>query len=161
MGMISDTEMAAISIKPASTVDLPAIIKLLAESELPQAGVGDNLATALVAHAGGEVIGCAALEIHGTAALLRSVAVAVTYRGQGLGQTLTQATLALARQQGITHLYLLTETAANFFLKFGFQPVDRSQVSPAVQNSIEFTTLCPASALAMELRLDQVDPTVG
>ena len=72
---------------------------------------------------------------------------------------MTQAALALARRQGITHVYLLTETAANFFPRFGFRPVDRSQVPPAVQNSIEFTSLCPASALAMELRLDKADAT--
>jgi amino-acid N-acetyltransferase len=70
---------------------------------------------------------------------------------------MTRSALALARRQGITHVYLLTETAANFFPKFGFRQVDRSQVPPAVQTSIEFTTLCPASALAMELRLEQAD----
>lgn len=159
MGSISNRKLSAISIEPASAVDLPAIVNLLAESELPQAGVDDHLTTALVARTGGQVIGCAALELYGSAALLRSVAVASTCRGRGLGQKLTRSALALARRQGITHVYLLTETATNFFPKFGFRPVDRSQVPQTVQTSIEFTTLCPASALTMELRLDQADAT--
>jgi amino-acid N-acetyltransferase len=83
------------------------------------------------------------------AALLRSVAVDQARRGQGLGQQLTQAALSLAKQQGVTEVYLLTETAADFFPRFGFRPVSRAQVAPAVQGSVEFTTACPASALAM------------
>ena len=103
--------------------------------------------------AGQAVVGSAALELYGAAALLRSVAVALSFRGQGLGQQLTQAALKLARQRDITHIYLLTETASEFFSNFGFRPIDRSQVPFSVQNSMEFTSLCPASALAMELCL--------
>jgi amino-acid N-acetyltransferase len=81
--------------------------------------------------------------------LLRSVAVAQSQRGLGLGIRLTEAGVALARARGIKALYLLTETAAGFFPRFGFRPVSRDEVAPAVRQSIEFTRACPASALAM------------
>lgn len=147
----------AVSIDRANAEDLPAILDLLTRSDLPQEGLSDHLATTLVARAGQTVVGSAALELYGTAALLRSVAVEQALRGQGLGGRLTQAALALARQRGVTYVYLLTETAGEFFPRFGFHPIARSQVPPAVQRSVEFTSVCPASALVMELHLEGLD----
>jgi len=43
------------------------------------------------------VIGSAALECYGTVALLRSIAVVVAQRGQGLGERLTRSALGLAQ----------------------------------------------------------------
>jgi len=134
--------------------DLPAILSLLERSGLPGDGLSDHLATALVARAGRAVVGSAALEVYGTAALLRSVAVEEAFQGQGLGTRLTRAALALARQQGITGVYLLTETAGGFFPRFGFRPIARSEVPSAVRRSVEFTSACPASAQVMSVRLD-------
>src|SRR5258708_145079 len=104
---------------------------------------------ALVAREGGRVAGCAVLEHYDTVGLLRSVAVAQSQRGLGLGIRLTEAAEALARARGIKALYLLTETAAGFFPRFGFRPVSRNEVALAVRQSIEFTRACPATALAM------------
>lgn len=141
------------TIEAATAADLPALLALLARNGLPAAGLADHLATALVARAGGAVIGSAALEIYGEAALLRSVAVDAAWRGRGLGQALTGAALDLARRRGVVAVYLLTETAAGFFPRFGFQPLPRAAVAPAVQQSVEFTTVCPDSAQAMALNL--------
>jgi amino-acid N-acetyltransferase len=137
------------SIEPAKPTDLAAILDLLASHRLPEDEVERHLATALVAREGGRIAGCAVLEPYGTAGLLRSVAVAQSQRGLGVGIRLTEAAVALARAQGIKALYLLTETAAGFFPRFGFRPVSRDEVAPAVRASIEFTSACPASALAM------------
>jgi amino-acid N-acetyltransferase len=99
-----------------------------------------------VARDGDAVVGSAALEVYGGAALLRSVAVDPARRGQGLGQRLTRTALDVARQQGIATVYLLTETAGDFFPRFGFRPTERAAVEPAVQQSVEFTSACPAGA---------------
>lgn len=141
------------TIAPAGTEDLPAILALLGQSHLPEAGLGAHLATTLVARDGSSIVGTAALELYGRAALLRSVAVDPTQRGRGLGQRLTAAALDLARARGVRAVYLLTETAAGFFPKLGFRPIARDAVDAGVQTSIEFTTACPASALAMALEL--------
>ena len=98
-------------------------------------------------------MGCAALELYGQAALLRSVAVAWDLRSTGLGRRLTEAALELSRHLGVEEAYLLTETADHFFPRFGFRPIPRSEVPRSVRSSIEFTSACPASARAMMLDL--------
>lgn len=138
-----------ITIEPAGEATLPALLSLLAASGLPPEGLSEHLPTALIARDNDQVIGSAALELYGSSALLRSVAVAPAYQGQGLGQQLTRAAIDLAQRRGVTHLYLLTETAGAFFPKFGFSPIDRADVPAQVKSSLEFTTLCPDSALVM------------
>jgi len=143
----------AILIEPATSNDLPAILGLIERSGLPQDGLADHMAAALVARDGDRVVGSAALEMYGASALLRSVAVDASLRGQGLGRRLTQAALDLARQRGVTGVYLLTETAAEFFPRFGFQRIERAEVPSAVRTSVEFTSACPTSALVMRTEL--------
>ena len=140
-------------ISPATPADLPAILALLAASKLPRAGIEAHVASTLVARQEPGVVGTAALELYGGAALLRSVAVATERRGQGLGAALTAAALDLARRRGVRTVYLLTETAGQFFPRFGFTAITRAQVEPAVLESPEFSTACPKSALVMVKQL--------
>ena len=141
-------------LESATPADLTPIMALLARTDLPPDGLRDHLATTLVARSDQAIVGCAALELYGAAALLRSVAVEPSHQRQGLGQQLTQAALDLARQNGAREVYLLTTTAGAFFPRFGFEPVTRTDVPAAVQQSVEFTSACPVSALVMRLRLD-------
>ena len=140
-------------ISPMDDADLIPVLRLLAQSGLPDAGFANHLATALVARKDQRVIGSVALELYAQSALLRSLAVSDSFQRQGLGQQLIQAALALARSHHVEQVYLLTETAEVFFSRFGFQPVDRAIVDPAVQQSVEFTSACPASAVAMMLKI--------
>ena len=137
------------TITAATPADLPAIFQLLDDNRLPRAGLDAHLATTLVARDDGALVGTAALELYGRAALLRSVAVSSAQRGRGLGQALTAAALDLGRQRGVAAVYLLTETASEFFPKLGFRPVARADVDAAVLGSAEFSTACPQSALVM------------
>ncbi len=50
-------------------------------------------------------------------------------------------------------MFLLTETAAHFFPRFGFRAISRGEVPESVRASLEFTTACPKSALVMERAL--------
>jgi len=143
----------AVTIEPARPDDLAAILALLERGRLPAAGIEQHVAGAVVARDDQRVIGCAAVELYEQAGLLRSVAVDQDFRGRGLGVRLTEAALTSARARGVRTLYLLTETAAGFFPRFGFRPIPRDQVSPAVRRSVEFTTACPASAQAMVVEL--------
>ena len=136
-------------IRAATPSDLPAVMILLEKDKLPVAGLKEHVATTLVAQRSARVVGCAAVEVYGTSGLLRSVAVNEERRGEGLGHQLTQAALDLARARGVTSVYLLTTTAEQFFPRFGFREVAREDVDPAVRASVEFTTACPASAVAM------------
>jgi amino-acid N-acetyltransferase len=141
-------------IEAAHADDLPAIFALLENSGLPQDGLSDHLATTLVAQEDQSIVGSAALELYGTAALLRSVAVVDRLRGQGLGQRLTKAALNLAKQHGVMLVYLLTETASGFFPRFGFRPIPRSEAQPAIHHSTEWTSACPVTAQAMVVKLN-------
>ncbi|HYU38126.1 MAG TPA: arsenic resistance N-acetyltransferase ArsN2 [Gemmatimonadales bacterium] len=143
------------AVTPAVPADLPAILELLAASKLPRAGIEAHVATTLVARDDTRVVGSVALELYGSAALLRSVAVATPLRGRGLGATLTLAALDLARRHRVRTVYLLTETAGQFFPKFGFRAIARTEVESAVLSSTEFTTACPKSALVMRATLPE------
>jgi len=142
-----------LTIEPAQAADQAAVLALLERSSLPTDGLSDHFDSTVVAHAGDQIVGCAALEVYEAAALLRSVAVDERLRGQGWGQRLTEAVLDQARRLGVHEVYLLTETASGFFPRFGFQPISRAEVARAVQQSVEFTSACPSSALVMVLRL--------
>lgn len=139
-----------ILIEPAVPADFPAMVSLLEACALPPQGLADHLASAFVARdAGGEVVGCVALEPYADGALLRSVAVAPALRGTGLGRRLTEAALQLATAKHISSIYLLTETAVGFFMHLGFRVVGRDAVAPGVRKAEEFTTLCPSTATVM------------
>lgn len=138
----------------AQETDLPEVLTLLRACALPTEGVDAVLQTMLVAHEEKHLIGCAGLEVSGTVALLRSVAIHPAHRSRMLGQHLVQAILDHARSLRIHVVYLLTETASEYFPRFGFRVIERSAVAPAIRASVEWTSACPASAQAMVLHLD-------
>ena len=144
-----------VTITSARREDLPQILELLEECELPKEGLAPHLSTTLVARKGKEVVGCSALELYQELALLRSVAVKPSFRKRGLGLNLTGAALALAKYHNVTKVFLLTETARTFFSKLGFVEARRSVVPENVKQSVEFTTLCPDSCTVMTKSLAQ------
>lgn len=135
----------------ANESEFTAVVALLERSRLTDAGLADHRDSLVVARKEGRVVGCAALELYGEQALLRSVAVDDAMRGRGLGERLTHAALDRARRQGVRVIYLLTETAAQFFPRFGFEVVDRASVRGDVTQSVEFTSACPSTATVMAL----------
>jgi nucleoside-diphosphate-sugar epimerase/N-acetylglutamate synthase-like GNAT family acetyltransferase len=141
------------TIAPAAEADLTSVLALLEASRLPTDGLPDQIATTLVAWTEGKIVGCAAVEVYGTAGLLRSVAVDTRRQGEGLGHRLTKAALDLARARGVKRVYLLTTTAADFFPRFGFRNIDRKEMDPALERSAELRGACPASAVAMRADL--------
>jgi amino-acid N-acetyltransferase len=132
-----------------SADDTPAVLRLLANSGLPADGFLDHVETAVVARLGARVVACAAIEIYCDGALLRSVAVDATSRGAGIGRHVVDAALDLARERGITAVYLLTTTAEAFFPRFGFRRIERADVPAGVRTSLEFTSACPTTATVM------------
>lgn len=101
----------------------------------------------------GNLIGSGGLELYGNAALLRSVAVDESLRGKSFGRKIVEDLVEKARNLKIWNIYLLTETAHDFFLKKGFTDVTRDQVPEAVRNSSEFLQVCPSSADCMIFKL--------
>lgn len=147
--------MSSTTLRVAGAADRAAIEALLRACELPLPGAGAPASLFLVAEdPEGGLIGCAGLEQYGTYGLLRSVAVAPEARGAGLGARLTGAIVTEARRRGLTSLYALTTTAERYFPRLGFAAMDRREIAPAVRESEEFATTCPATAIALRLDLD-------
>jgi protein-tyrosine-phosphatase/N-acetylglutamate synthase-like GNAT family acetyltransferase len=142
-----------IAIEQAERAAVPEILAFLAANQLPSAGLATHATDLLVARDGGRLVATAALEIYGRDALLRSVAVDATSRGTGLGRRITRSALDRARERGVQRVFLLTETAAAFFPKFGFADIERSRVPDSIRSTVEFASACPASARAMMLDL--------
>ena len=141
------------AIEHAHASDAAALRALLEENQLPVAGLSDHLQTMLVAKWHGTIVGSAGLEVYAEGALLRSVAITPHCQGHHLGHDLTTAAIELARAMGVPAIYLLTTTAERYFPKFGFERIQRSDVPPSVQASVEFASACPVSAVVMRKAL--------
>jgi len=62
--------------------------------------------------------------------------------------------VAKARARGVRRLYLLTETASDFFAQhFGFRTIDRSRVEPPASQSTQFRIGACSQATCMRLDL--------
>jgi amino-acid N-acetyltransferase len=121
---------------------------------LPLDGAQEHLPHFVLALRGDEIAGCAGLERYAETGLLRSVAVREAERGMGLGQELTRRVLDAARESGVRQVILLTETARDFFTRFGFRQISRADVPVEALASVEFQTACPESATVMRVGLE-------
>ena len=146
-------------VRPAAATDLTAVEALLVGAGLTLNDVasqfGPQYAVAVAPE--GTVVGVAGVEVYAAGAarvgLFRSAAVRDDWRGQGVGAALTQGRLAWAHEAGLDALYLLTQTAAAYWPRFGFVRVDRPSAPAPLRASSEWAGACPASATAMRLDL--------
>ena len=156
----ADAIHTAFTIRPANAADFGPVSALLSQAHLAPNGIdaqfGPQFAVA-VEQASGTVIGAAGVEMYGTAGdavgLLRSAVVDEKWRGQGIGAALTHDRLAWAEHEALRAVYLLTETAADYWPRFGFTRTARDDAPASIMASHEWRQGCPASAVAMRLVL--------
>ena len=133
---------------------LAAVTRLLGEAALPSADLTEAKLAHFLSHGAAEAPeGIIGLELYPPVALLRSLAVASNVRGRGVGRALLADAERYARSQEVQDLYLLTTTAERFFAREGYERVPREAAPPAIQETVEFSTLCSASAALMRKRL--------
>ena len=128
------------------------VLELLIACGLPTDGLADHWGSTWVAvDPGGArgVLGSVALEFHGKAALLRSLATRKDQRSRGLGKALFEFAMARASDRGVEAVALLTTTAEPFFARLGFETVSRDALPESLRASAEFRGACPATATAM------------
>ena len=142
LGLVRDSEHAAVD-------------GLVEASGLPLDDIERCRDAQFVLRDGDAIVATAALEIRGNDAILRSVAVASDRRGERLGERVVEHAIGEARGRGLHGLYLLTETAAGFFPRFGFEEEPRDAAPEAIQESAEYCHVCGSSAVAMALRWEQ------
>jgi amino-acid N-acetyltransferase len=143
-----------ISYRPATTGDRETIHALLDAERLPSSDLATSGVVLIAAKTRDRLVGCVGIEPHGDAGIIRSLAVAPEYRGQGIARTLVSHAEALASTHGVRRLYLLTEGAVEFWKKVGYTAVPRAEAPAAIRASAEFASLCSASAVCMKRSLD-------
>ena len=135
--------------RPAGASDWPAVASLLEANRLPLEGAREHLANYLLVETEGVVGGCAGIEDYGSVVLLRSVVVAPSLLGQGLGKALVERVLREAARRGARQACLLTTTAPDYFERLGFQRGPVAEAPSALAASAELRGACPAAAIFM------------
>lgn len=107
------------------------------------------------------ICGYCGLEVYGEDALLRSAVIFRHARRQGLGRAMVTQLIATSERLGVRRMWLLTETAADFFTKLGFTTVGREQAPPAIAATAEFAVVCPGSATFMVRPLQPAPPVAA
>ena len=137
----------------ATPNEIEKIKELLSSHHLPVDDIGDSNIRFYLVKEEGVLKACAGVELFDHLGLLRSVAVDESFRGAGIGRELVEYVTKESKINGITSLYLLTETAEHFFSKLGFVKAERDQAPESIRKSTEFADLCPASAVLMRKKL--------
>ncbi|MBE9374285.1 amino-acid N-acetyltransferase, partial [Saccharopolyspora sp. HNM0983] len=135
---MNDDAPSTIAIRRARIADVPRI-KALIDSYAGEVLLGKELVTLYedvqefwVADDGGRILGCGALHVlWEDLAEIRTVAVDPASKGRGVGHRIVDRLVELARDLGLSRLFVLTfETS--FFGKHGFRHVDGAPVGPQV-----------------------------
>lgn len=140
-------------IRRARASDCEDVQRLILTAALPTEGLRDLFPSAYwVAVHGESLIGCVGIERYGDHGLLRSLAVAESARGTSIGKALLRRALEDATGAQLASVYLLTTTAADFFLRQGFAVAERESAPVAIRKSPEFASVCPSSAACLVWR---------
>ncbi len=142
------------AIRDGTKHDQAAILALLFSCGLPVEDIASCASLRfVVAECGGAVTGCAGREVHGSEALIRSLAVAADGRNDGVGSSLLREAEARCRAEGVRATYALTTTAEGFLARHGYLRLDRGEAPAAIEATSEFRTTCPVSAVFMRKSL--------
>jgi amino-acid N-acetyltransferase len=144
-----------LAIAAVTAEQLPSVIALLAASSLPTSDISADGIAFYGAFEGNRLVGTIGLERVGDVGLLRSLAVEPDRRARGVARALYERLLADASQAGVTDLYCLTMTADGFFTHVGFALVPRIDAPKSIQETAEFSSLCPSSTRLYTRRLDR------
>jgi N-acetylglutamate synthase-like GNAT family acetyltransferase len=101
----------------------------------------------------GRLVGFIGWELAGEVALLRSLVVVPSRRGEGWSRAMTGWALTRLAELGATDACILTTTIAALAEKLGFARIDRALAPPEIRGSRQFGTLCPASAILLHRSL--------
>ena len=72
------------------------------------------------------------------------------FRKRGIGEALVRHVLGQLKFEGISSLYILTNTAEAFAARFGFVKVSREELPAPLLNGSTLGTACPASSTCMK-----------
>lgn len=134
--------------------NLSEVESLLQINNLSSEGVAQFFQYYLILKSNQTILGVCGLEPYNSVGLLRSLAIQPKIQNKGLGTILLHAMIDKARELHIENLYLLTNTAENFYLKNGFCTIPREFAPQAIQTTGEFSHMCPVSSKFMKKSLN-------
>jgi len=135
--------------REATYTDLRAIKELLSSSNLPSEDCEEHIENFIVIEEKGKIIGVGGLEIRGVFGLVRSIVVVPEKRRKGIAKKIYKLIEEKAYSLGINTLYLLTESATEYFFLLGFIIKDRAETPISIMETKQFKELCPSSAKVM------------
>lgn len=138
-----------VSYSMGTSADVEAVRRLLSANELPEEDIDRHIERFLLAWQEGALIAAAGLELCGDDGLLRSVCVDRRYQNRGIATAMCEQLGAFARNSALGQLYLLTTSAQSFFERRGFSTCARDSVPPEIAATLEFSALCPSTAVCM------------
>ena len=142
-----------IDIIPFNSEYRAALISLLQSERLPVEDLPQDLSNFYMAIDNGSIVGAIGLEIYDRSGLLRSLVVKPEYRKMKIATSLVDELEKQARTFGINEIYLLTETARNYFSKIGFEETGRDEAPASLKKSSEFSHVCPSTAIFMRKKV--------
>jgi N-acetylglutamate synthase-like GNAT family acetyltransferase len=101
--------------------------------------------------ADGRIEGSTGFELAGTNALIRSVAVAPSLRGQGLGSELAMFALERAAEIGAERAWLFSRRSGPFWQKLGFEQADRDKLVAALGRTHQVLAFAESGQLGREI----------
>ena len=93
--------------------------------------------------------GIIGIELYENIGLLRSLVVRSDLRNTGNGKALVAKAESWALKNDISHLYLLTTSAVEFFTKLNYELTQRDKAPLSIASTSQFSSLCPSSAIFM------------
>jgi amino-acid N-acetyltransferase len=144
-----ETNTSQIIIRETIQDDLIVIKSLLDSVSLPSVDIENHLLNFLVLEKEGVIIGTIGMELYRETALLRSLAVMKEHQYNGYGIRLCKTLISRAMKMNVRLIYLFTEKAEGFFRKEGFQRIARKNLPLSIEQTYEYSTLCPQSAICM------------
>jgi amino-acid N-acetyltransferase len=119
------------------------VTALVTAAHLPPWGIDEHLHNFVVAEQDGRIVGCGGYEAYpaGECALVRSMAVDESLRGSGLGSRILAWVEEQATSKGMTHLFLFTMGAHDFYLRFGWADATLDDIPEAAHGSTQYQFL--------------------
>jgi len=139
--------------RDATQKDLEAIKGLLDICNLPSVDCKEHLNNFILVEENNNIVGVGSLEVYNNVGLLRSIAVLPNSRNNGVGAIIYELVEKRALELGVKVLYLLTESADEYFSNFGFSLKERNEVPLSIMQTKQFKDICPSTAKVMYLEL--------
>lgn len=139
---------------PVTSADLTDLTSFLRRADLTLHGLdAPGVRLWLNRDVSGAVTGSTGFELSddGAHALIRSVAVDASQRGQGLGLRLARFALEQAAAAGAEQAWLFSRRSGPFWQRLGFEPADRGELAAALALTQQVSRFRQSGQLGQEV----------